>query len=139
VKAARNGFSSDRLPARPTWGGGLSGHRPSLLCVPDQRPVTEDDAARIQEALEGVRSAQDTLERAVARALRNGSSVRAVADLGLSPNTVQKYGRAHGWPTDDNRRRFYESRWDRDEREQVRRLQARGDLADLPRAQADEA
>jgi hypothetical protein len=92
--------------------------------VPDQRPVTEDDAARIQEALDGVRSAQDALEQAVARALRNGASVRAVADLGLAPNTVQKYGRAHGWPTADNRRRFYESRWDRDEREEARRAQA---------------
>jgi hypothetical protein len=90
--------------------------------VPDQRPVTEDDAARIQNALDGVWSAQDALEQAVAQALRNGASVRAVADLGLAPNTVQKYGRAHGWPTPDNRRRFYESRWDRDERE--RRAQA---------------
>jgi hypothetical protein len=86
--------------------------------VPDQRPVAEADAARIQEALAGVQNAQEELERAVAQALRNGASVRAVADLGLSPNTVQKYGRAHGWPTADNRRRFYESRWDRDEREQ---------------------
>jgi hypothetical protein len=75
----------------------------------------------------------------VARALRNGASVRAVADLGLAPNTVQKYGRAHGWPTADNRRRFYESRWDRGEREDARRAQAWGDLAGLPRAQADEA
>jgi hypothetical protein len=90
--------------------------------VPDQRPVTEDDARRIHRALDDVRSAQEALERAVARALRNGASVRAVADLGLAPNTVQKYGRAHGWPTADNRLRFYESRWDRDER--ARRAQA---------------
>jgi uncharacterized protein YjcR len=48
----------------------------------------------------------------------NGASVRAVAELGLSANTVQKYGRAHGWPTEDNRSRFYESRDDRYEREQ---------------------
>ncbi|TFV88405.1 hypothetical protein E4P40_10075 [Blastococcus sp. CT_GayMR20] len=105
--------------------------------MPDQRPVTEADAVRIQDALDGVRRARDALEQAVARALRNGASVRAVADLGLAPNTVQKYGRAHGWPTADNRRRFYESRWDRDERD--RRAHARGDLAGLPRAQADEA
>jgi uncharacterized protein YjcR len=43
--------------------------------------------------------------------------VRAVADLGLSANTVQKYGRAHGWPTEENRERFYESRYDREDRE----------------------
>jgi hypothetical protein len=30
---------------------------------------------------------------------------------------VQKYGRAHGWPTAENRERFYESRYDREERE----------------------
>jgi uncharacterized protein YjcR len=45
--------------------------------------------------------------------------VRAVAELGLSPNTVQKYGRAHGWPTEENRRRFNESRWDRQERQRA--------------------
>lgn len=68
-------------------------------------------------ALAGVRAAHEELEQAVAQALLNGASVRAVAEAGLSPNTVQKYGRAHGWPTDLNRARFYESHWDRDERE----------------------
>jgi uncharacterized protein YjcR len=65
----------------------------------------------------GVRKAQEELEKAVARALRNGASVRSVAELGLSANTVQKYGRAHGWPTEENRERFYESRYDREERD----------------------
>ena len=65
----------------------------------------------------GVRKAQEKLEEAVARALKNGASVRSVAELGLSANTVQKYGRAHGWPTEENRDRFYESRYDREERE----------------------
>jgi hypothetical protein len=85
--------------------------------VPDSRPVTGVDAARIRAALDGVRKAQEKLERAVAQALKNGASVREVAELGLSANTVQKYGRAHGWPTVENRERFYESRDDRDERE----------------------
>jgi hypothetical protein len=85
--------------------------------VPDSRPVTEGDAARIRAAVAGVARAQQTLEQAVARALRNGASVRAVAEQGLSANTVQKYGRAHGWPTEINRERFYESRFDREERE----------------------
>jgi hypothetical protein len=85
--------------------------------VPDSRPVTEGDAARIRAAVAGVARAQQALEQAVARALRNGASVRAVAELGLSANTVQKYGRAHGWPTEINRERFYESRFDREERE----------------------
>jgi uncharacterized protein YjcR len=43
--------------------------------------------------------------------------VRAVPELGVSTNTVQKYGRSHGWPTEENRERFYESRYDREERE----------------------
>jgi hypothetical protein len=85
--------------------------------VPDSRPVTEIDAARIRAAVAGVRKAHEALEQAVARALKNGASVRAVAELGLSANTVQKYGHAHGWPTEENRERFYESRYDREERE----------------------
>ena len=85
--------------------------------MPDVRPVTEVDAARIRAAVAGVEKAQEKLEDAVAQALKNGASVRSVADLGLSANTVQKYGRAHGWPTDENRERFYESRYDREERE----------------------
>jgi hypothetical protein len=85
--------------------------------VPDSRPVTEFDAARVRAAVAGVRAAQMALEEAVAQALMNGASVRSVAALGLSANTVQKYGRAHGWPTEENRERFYESRYDREERE----------------------
>jgi hypothetical protein len=85
--------------------------------VPDSRPVTEVDATRIRAAAAGVREAQEVLEMAVAEALKNGASVRAVAELGVSANTVQKYGRAHGWPTEENRERFYESRYDREERE----------------------
>lgn len=81
--------------------------------MPDARPIGDDDAARIRTALAGLRAAQAEVEQAVAQALLHGSSVRAVAELGLSPNTVQKYGRAHGWPTEENRSRFNESRWDR--------------------------
>lgn len=92
--------------------------RSSLPSVPDHRPASDADAARIRAALAGIQAAQDELERTVAEALKNGASVRAVAELGLSANTVQKYGRAHGWPTDDNRNRFYESHYDREEREQ---------------------
>ncbi len=85
--------------------------------MPDSRPVTEVDAARIRAALADMRTAQVALEKAVAQALKNGASVRTVAELGVSANTVQKYGRAHGWPTEENRERFSESRYDREERE----------------------
>ena len=81
--------------------------------MPDARPVGEQDAQRIRAALDGVTAAQEQLERAVADALLHGASVRAVAELGVSPNTVQKYGRAHGWPTELNRSRFNETRWER--------------------------
>ena len=84
--------------------------------VPDARNIPPADADRIRVALTGVRAAQDELENSVAQALLHGASVRAVAEIGLSPNTVQKYGRAHGWPTEVNRARFHESQWDRDER-----------------------
>jgi hypothetical protein len=85
--------------------------------VPDPRPISDEDADRIRAAIARLRSAQDQLEESVARALLDGASVRAVAELGLAPNTVQKYGRAHGWPTEVNRSRFNESRWDRQARE----------------------
>jgi hypothetical protein len=93
--------------------------------VPDSRPVTEADAVRIRAAVHGVRKAQQKLETAVAHALMNGASVRSVAELGLSANTVQKYGRAHGWPTEENRDRFYESRYDREDREERESRDAR--------------
>jgi hypothetical protein len=52
--------------------------------VPDSRPVTEVDAARIRAALADMRTAQVALEKAIAQALNNGASVRSVAGLGLS-------------------------------------------------------
>jgi hypothetical protein len=85
--------------------------------VPDSRPVTEVDAARVRAAVAGLQKAQQALEKAIAQAMKNGASVRAVAGLGVSANSVQKYGRGHGCPTEENRERFYESRYDREERQ----------------------
>lgn len=82
--------------------------------MPDQRPIADDDAQAIREAMAAVPAAQLALEKTVAQALLNGASIRSVVEAtGLSQNTVQKYGRAHGWPTAENRARFYETRWDR--------------------------
>ncbi len=94
-----------------------SGRAATCSAVPDPRPISDEDAKRVRAALAGVRAAQDELERAVAGALLEGASVRAVSELGLSPNTVQEYGRAHGRPTEENRLRSNESRWDRYGRE----------------------
>ena len=84
--------------------------------VPAPREIEAADADRIRVAIAGVRDAQDELEQAVAHALLAGASIRAVAELGLSPNTVQKYGARHGWPTEENRSRFNESCWAREDR-----------------------
>lgn len=82
--------------------------------MPDQRPIADDDAQEILDALAAKDAVQVRVEKAVARALLNGASIRSVTEAtGLSPATVQKYGRAHGWPTKENRARFYETRWDR--------------------------
>lgn len=84
--------------------------------VPDAREIEPTHADRIRAAVVGLRAAQEELEKAVAQALLGGASIRAVAELGLSPNTVQKYGARHGWPTEENRARFNESRWSREDR-----------------------
>lgn len=85
---------------------------------PDAREIRPADAERIQKALAAKDRLQVDLEKAVAKALKNGASIRAVVEAtGLSANTVQKYGRAHGWPTAENRARFYETRWDKHRRE----------------------
>lgn len=81
--------------------------------MPDARDISDEDAAEILAAKKAVRDAQERLEKAVARGLINGASIRAVVALGFSQNTVAKYGRAHGWPTEANRAGFNATRWDR--------------------------
>jgi len=81
--------------------------------MPDQRPVSDDDAALIAAAKKAVEKAQRDLELAVTRALKNGASTRSIAALGFATNTVLKYGHSHGWPTAAERAKFNESRWDR--------------------------
>lgn len=66
---------------------------------------------RIRAARELVAAAQLELEQAVADALIAGGSVREVAAAtGLSATTVQKYGRAHGWPSREQRQAWAERR-----------------------------
>lgn len=93
----------DKVPSSPT-----------VTRVPDRREISEDHAAAIVTARDGLAAKQDELERAVAAALKAGASIRAVVEAsGLSANTVQKYGRAHGWPTAANRAGFNAVRWDK--------------------------
>ena len=66
--------------------------------------MPEQDVQRIKAALVLRDEAQQQVEQAVADALKAGGSVREVAaSTGISTTTVQKYGRAHGWPTDEQR------------------------------------
>lgn len=66
--------------------------------------VPEPDVQRIKAALVLRDEAQQQVELAVADALKAGGSVREVAaSTGISTTTVQKYGRAHGWPTSQQR------------------------------------
>lgn len=66
--------------------------------------VPESEGQRIIAALALRSEAQKQLELAVAAALKAGGSVREVSALsGLSGTTIQKYGRAHGWPTAEQR------------------------------------
>ena len=86
----------------------------TLARVPEPRDIAEKDAERILDTLRQREAAQLAVEKAVAQALKNGASIRAVQDAsGLSPNTIQKYGAAHGWPTAENRRNFNASKYDR--------------------------
>lgn len=83
----------------------------TLARVPEPRDITDADAKRINDALAARERSQLDVEKAVARALLNGASIRAVQDAtGLSPNTIQKYGYAHGWPTKENRANFNATR-----------------------------
>ena len=66
--------------------------------------MPEPDVQRIKAALALRDEAQQQVELSVADALKAGGSVREVsASTGISTTTVQKYGRAHGWPTDQQR------------------------------------
>lgn len=80
--------------------------------APQARGIPDgEDVRRIRAARELVAAAQLELEQAVADALISGGSVREVAAAsGLSATTVQKYGRAHGWPTTRQRQAWDERR-----------------------------
>jgi hypothetical protein len=66
--------------------------------------VPEPEGQRIIDALALRAEAQQQVELAVADAPKAGGSVREVSAFsGLSGTTVQKYGRAHGWPTTEQR------------------------------------
>lgn len=86
----------------------------TLARVPEPREIDDEDAAEIVAALQEREKSQVRVEKAVAKALKAGASVRAVQDAtGLSPNTIRNYGARYGWPTAENRRNFNASRYPR--------------------------
>lgn len=90
----------------------------TVPAVPEPREIADEDAQAILDARAAKDEAQTTVEKAVARALLHGASIRAVQErTGLSPNTIRAYGLAHGWPTAENKRNFNASRgWDKGRR-----------------------
>jgi hypothetical protein len=78
--------------------------------------VPEPEGQRILDALALRAESQEQLEVAVADALKAGASVRELAAFaGLSVTTIQKYGRAHGWPTVEQKNAWDARRAERDE------------------------
>ncbi|WNM64524.1 helix-turn-helix DNA binding domain protein [Arthrobacter phage MidnightRain] len=78
--------------------------------------VPEPEGQRILDALALRAEAQTQVELAVADALKAGGSVREVSAFsGLSGTTVQKYGRAHGWPTQEQREGWEAAKASQDE------------------------
>lgn len=99
--------------------------------------VPEPEGQRITDALALRAEAQQQVELAVADALKAGGSVREVAAFsGLSGTTVQKYGRAHGWPTTEQRAGWDEQQASSDEWT-VRLEAAAAVLAHMEQAVAD--
>ena len=75
-------------------------------------------------AQQGAAEAEDEFRTTVADALKAGGSVREVARVtGLSTNTVQRWGRERGWPTEAQR-----AGWS-DEKASVDEFQSRIDAA----------
>ena len=94
--------------------------------TPQKRGVVPDaEAARLVAAIERraqvVAEADAEVRAAVTAALLAGGSVREVAKLaGMSPTTVEKYGRAGGWPSKEQRAAWDEEKqWHADMRDRL--------------------
>lgn len=78
--------------------------------------VPDAEGARIIAALASRDTAQEEVELAIADALKAGASVRELAAFtGLSGTTIQKYGKAHGWPSEAQREAWDARTAERDE------------------------
>ena len=71
--------------------------------TPQRRGLVPPDLlARIKAAQSAAVEADEEVKSAVADALKADASVREIAAAtGLSTNTVQKWGRDRGWPTQE--------------------------------------
>lgn len=73
--------------------------------------VPPENEQRIRDALAGKEAADEELRAAVVAALKAGGSIREVMRVsGLSNDTVQRWGRAGGWPTAEDAARRTELR-----------------------------
>lgn len=90
----------------------------SLPCVTPQRKGVVPDAEeqRVRAAVVGAEAAEKELRASVVAALIAGGSVREVARIsGKSTNTIERWGRAGGWPSAEQQSRWAEERRVRDE------------------------
>lgn len=94
--------------------------------------VPEAEGARILAALSRREEAQQEVEQSIAGAIKAGASVRELAAFtGLSGTTIQKHGRAHGWPTVEQKNAWDARTAERDEW-QIRLDAANAVLVQMP-------
>lgn len=75
-------------------------------------PTAEEQ--RVRAAVVGAEAAEKELRDAVVAALVAGGSVREVARVsGISVNTIERWGRAGGWPSAEQSARWAKQKADR--------------------------
>lgn len=68
--------------------------------MPPKKTVPGEAAARIIRAMQGIKDAYAERDASIADALKGDASIREVAAAsGMSTTSVQKIGRANGWPS----------------------------------------
>lgn len=77
--------------------------------------VPPEHLQRIRTLQQLASETEEQLHAAVAEALKAGASVRELAKAaGLSTTTVQKWGREHGWPTEQQKAAWEKPKHDND-------------------------
>lgn len=92
-------------------------------------PTAEEQ--RVRAAVIGAEAAEKELHAAVVAALIAGGSVREVARVsGISVNTIERWGRAGGWPSKEQSAAWAKARADQEEL-RARQAEARRRLEEM--------